>query len=111
MAAGIPDYDEIRIRIVPDRASGYRVLAFGPDGGTATGGFALPFSDLELDNFILRVGLPRRTVRGFSSSQMEDAKQFGSRLFDAPFQDDVAEAYDSARSLAKIGRASCRERV
>ena len=49
-------YGELRLRI--DRGVGrgsYRVVATGP-AGEALGRFKLPFSDLELENFILRVG-------------------------------------------------------
>ena len=99
MAAGIPDYDEIKLRIEPSRDGAYRVIASSEDG-TATGTFTSPFNELELDNFILRVGVQRRTTRGFSSSQMEEAKRFGRRLFESIMQGDVAEAYDGARGIA-----------
>ena len=99
MTAGIPDYDELALRIEPGHDGAYRVIASSSDG-TATGGFATPFSDVELDNFILRVGVPRRSTRGFSSSQMEEAKRFGRQLFEAVMQGDVAEAYDGARGVA-----------
>lgn len=102
MASGIPQYDELKLRIEPGPGDAYRVLAFGPDGGTSSGVFNAPFSSLELDNFILRVGLPRHGVRGFSSSQMEEAKRFGGQLFDSIIQGDIAEAYDCARSRANM---------
>lgn len=100
MAEVIPDYDELKLRIEKGRGKSYRVLAFGPDGGTSLGAFRAPFDELELENFILRVGLPRRAVRGFSSSQMEEAKRFGGQLFESIIRGDVAEAYDGARSAA-----------
>ncbi len=98
MAEGIPDYEELKLRIQPGPDGGYGVLAFAADGSTAQGSFTKPFSDAELDNFILRVGLPRRSsVRAFRSSQMEEAKRFGSELFDALVSGDVREVYQGAR--------------
>jgi hypothetical protein len=97
MAQGIPDYEELKLRIQPGPDGGYGVLAFAADGSTAQGTFTKPFSDAELDNFILRVGLPRRSVRAFRSSQMEEAKRFGSELFDALVSGDVREVYLGAR--------------
>jgi hypothetical protein len=100
MATGIPDYDELKLRIEPGAEGAYRVLASGPEGATASGSFVAPFTRTELDIFVLRVGLPRRAVRSFGSSQMEDAKRFGSRLFDALVQQDVRDAYLASRRAA-----------
>jgi hypothetical protein len=100
MREGIPDYAELKLRIEPASAGGYRVTAFGPDGGTATGTFELPFSATELDNFVLRVGLTRRGNRSYRSSQMEEAKRFGAAIFDALIHGDVRDVYRAARSHA-----------
>ena len=97
-----PDYAELKVRIELGRQEGtYRVLAFGPEGATASGTFIPPFARMELDNFILRVGLPRRLVRSFRASQMEEAKTFGAQLFNALLDDDhVRQAYYDARQTA-----------
>jgi hypothetical protein len=100
MGTGIPEYDELKLRIEPGAEGTYRVLAFGPEGATASGRFVAPFTRLELDNFILRVGLPRRAVRSFGSSQMEEAKRFGARLFDALVNEDIRDAYLAAGRTA-----------
>ena len=96
----IPDYDDLKLRIEPDEGDSYRVVAFGPGGNTASGRFARPISQVELDNFILRVGLPRRRVRKYRSSQMEEAKQLGTQLFESLLADDVGDLYHGARSVA-----------
>jgi CHAT domain len=75
-------------------------VAFAPDGSTAEGTFSSPVSRTELDNFVLRVGLPRRNVRAYRSSQMEEARRFGSELSRALLQGDVREVYLGARRLA-----------
>jgi hypothetical protein len=97
-----PDYAELKVRIEPGRQEGtYRVLAFGPEGATASGTVVPPFARVELDNFILRVGLPRRLVRSFRASQLVEAKTFGAQLFNALLDDDhVRQAYHDAWQTA-----------
>jgi hypothetical protein len=101
MADGIPSYDELKLRIARGAEGAYEVEAFGPDGSTASGSFSLPFDDTELENFVLRVGRPRRGVRAYRSSQMEDAKRFGSQLFDALLAGRVRDVYQGARRVAE----------
>jgi streptogramin lyase len=96
----IPEYDDLKLRIEPGDGDSYRVVAFGPGGNTASGAFARPISQVELDNFILRVGLPRRHVRKYRSSQMEEAKQLGTQLFESLLAEDVGDLYHGARSVA-----------
>jgi streptogramin lyase len=97
----IPEYDDLKLRIEPGEGKSYRVTAFGPSGSTATGSFTKPLSELELDNFVLRVGLPRRSVRAARSPQMEDeAKPFGKRLFESLMADEVGGLYRGARRVA-----------
>ncbi len=96
----IPEYDDLKLRVEPGDGDSYRVVAFGPGGNTATGSFARPISQMELDNFILRVGLPRRQVRKYRSSQMEEAKQLGTQLFESLLAEDVGDLYHGARSVA-----------
>jgi streptogramin lyase len=96
----IPEYDDLKLRVEPGDGDSYRVVAFGPGGNTASGSFARPISQVELDNFILRVGLPRRHVRKYRSSQMEEAKELGTQLFQSLLADDVGDLYHGARSVA-----------
>jgi hypothetical protein len=98
MAGSIPEYDELKLRVESANGS-YRVIAFGPDGGTATGQFTTPISQLELDNFILRVGRPR-SVRSYRSSHMEEAKELGRELFEHLLAEDVGDVYHGARAVA-----------
>jgi hypothetical protein len=100
-AEGIPSYDELKLRIGPGEGGAYQVVAFGPDGSTASNTFALPFDETQLDNFVLRIGRPRRGVRAYRSSQMEDAKHFGSQLFDALINGAVHDVYLGARRVAE----------
>ncbi len=104
MAEGVPEYEELKLRIHdPDSEGCYRVRAEGPDGSVGHGTFASPFTETELDNFILRVGAPRRGVRGFHSPQMERAKEFGASLFQALIAEsaEVREVYVGSRRVAE----------
>ena len=95
-------YPEFRLRIDRGLSAGtYRVVATG-SSGEALGRFKLPFSDLELENFVLKVGRTRRGKRRVESPEMELAKDFGGKLFSSLFDGDVKElfrsSYDEARS-------------
>jgi hypothetical protein len=80
-AIGYRDLD-LLIQPAPE---GYRVRLDAPAGQTVAR-FALPFSDLEIENFLLRAGRPRRATRRIDSSEDKAAKDFGARLFTAVFE-------------------------
>ena len=96
----IPQYDELMLRMEPSGHSGYTVTAFGPDRSTATGEFTSPVSEVELDNFILRVARPR-VVRSAHSSELLDAKELGGELFERLLCNDVGDVYHGARKVAE----------
>jgi hypothetical protein len=73
---------------IEQAAAGFRVDVNCP-AGQSTATFTLPFSELELENFLLRLGQSRRTMRRVDSPEIEAAKLFGARLFDAVFADEV----------------------
>ena len=101
MAEGIPPYDELKLRIEKGTEGNYRALAIAPDGSTAQGEFTLPFDETMLENFVLRVGRPRRGTRGgYGSAEMEAAQRFGSQLFQALFAAGVGDVYHRARERA-----------
>ena len=47
---------------------GYRARVLDSPAGQASNDFALPFSDLELENFVLRMSRTRRGVRRLGTS-------------------------------------------
>ncbi len=103
MAERVPGYDEFRVRIERAPKEGkYRVLASGPGKSSASATFELPFEPTQLENFVLRVvGRTRSGVRSFRSPQMQEAKRFGSELFDAVFRGEVRDLYVAARRGAE----------
>jgi CHAT domain len=66
----------------------------------ASSSFKLPFNELELENFVLRVSRSRGRRR-IDSSALGDAKRFGGALFKAVFREDVGGLYHEALSAAR----------
>jgi tetratricopeptide (TPR) repeat protein len=79
-----------------------RVLR-APAGESGPVDFALPFDPLELENFLLRVGRPRRGgTRRIDRPEVAALKIFGGRLYTAVFQDELHELL--LRSLSETSR-------
>jgi hypothetical protein len=79
----------------------YRAQVLGSPAGNATHTFSLPFSPLELENYLLRLGATRQVTRGARSTESQTAaKQFGGRLFDTVFDGDVQGCLHSSLDLA-----------
>ena len=66
--------------------SSYRARVLNSPAGQAEASFDLPFSEQELEIFFLRIGRPRRGVRKINSPEMNEARKFGSKLYEAVFQ-------------------------
>ena len=86
------DYAEIKIRLDRNADGSFDVSATSPVG-EAAGRFESPFSELELENFVLKIGRTRRAVRSVGSTERRSAKEFGERLFNALFQGKVRDLY------------------
>jgi tetratricopeptide (TPR) repeat protein len=71
--------------------------------------FAAPCTDLELENFVLRVGRFRARTRRIDAAPVASAKQLGGRLFDAIFTGEVGECL--RRSLDVAGRQDAALRI
>jgi hypothetical protein len=69
-----------------------------PSGEYAPVDFRSPFSDLELENFLLKIGRRRNSVRGLETQEGATVKEFGSRLFDSVFQGEVRIALATSLS-------------
>ena len=99
------DFDLLIQRV----AEGYRAQVLTSPAGQATTSFALPFSELELENFLLRVGRPRRGTRRIDSPEVGAAKSFGERLFSAVFNGEVRGCLRS--SLDDVARKDAGLRI
>jgi hypothetical protein len=90
---------------------GYRAQVLSSPAGEATADFAAPFSELELENFLLRVGRPRRGTRRIGSPEMEAVKTLGKGLYEALFSGDVRDCWRSSLSEAESQNAGLRLRL
>ena len=79
----------------------YRAQVLDAPTGQAETEFDAPFSDLELENFYLRLGRPRSGTRRLDSPEMEAAKRYGSRLFEAIFGDEVYACFHASLAAAQ----------
>ena len=84
-------YEELKLRIHRDDPGSYRVLA-NTRSAEVTTSFELPFSPLEIENFILKVSRPRGRRR-IDGSALGDARRFGERLFKALFREEILTLY------------------
>jgi hypothetical protein len=75
------------------REAGYTARILESPAGTATQAFSLPYTPMEFENVILRLGAERRgirrEVRTGSAMDLNAARDIGSRLFNAVFQGSV----------------------
>jgi hypothetical protein len=86
--SGLPylNFDLQIERAEPD----YRIRVLtSPAGETRPVLFHVPFSDDQVEIFLLRIGRPRRNVRKINTPQVMAIKDFGGRLFEAVFPPEV----------------------
>ncbi len=100
MSARVHEYDELKLRFERGEGESCRVIASAPSG-EAVGRFELPFSELEIENFVLRLGRAPRGRRRMESSEMSEARRFGGLLFEALFQQRVRDLYHGALARAE----------
>lgn len=78
-------------------AQTYNVSLESPLSGEVFTQFSLPFAPLELENFLLKLGITTaRGVRSPSAPELNTAKEFGKKLYEALFQNDARAALKSA---------------
>jgi hypothetical protein len=99
---------DLQIKRTPN---GYHAEILNSPAGQAASDFSLPFSDLELENLLLRLGGARRGVRRIESPEMEAAKNFGSRLFNTVFVGDMRSCLMSSQYEAEQQGAGLRVRL
>jgi hypothetical protein len=91
--------------------AGYRARVLRSPAVPAACDFSLPFSDLELENFLLKIGHTRRNVRRLENRNVELAKDFGRRLFEATFGDEVRSCLRGSLDVAGQQGAGLRLRL
>jgi CHAT domain/SIR2-like domain len=99
MQPRVGGYEELRLRIDRQEGASYRVLA-STRSAEASASFELPFNELEIENFILKVSRPRGRRR-IDRSAIDDARRFGGALFKALFRDQVYGLYHDSLAEAR----------
>lgn len=102
-------YHDLDIHISPG-SDGYQVRVDGIMG-MATSLFHLPFNDLEIENFILKVGATRSGTRRIDSPQMKAAREFGQRLFDALLTEQTLARFSSSVDHSRVQQSGVRIRL
>src|SRR5436190_16693913 len=69
-------------------------------GGQGSISFQIPFSDLEIENLLLKMGFARATRRGRDLSKLDTAKKFGGKLFQTVFTGQVGVCWQNSLMLA-----------
>ena len=82
-----------------------------PAGQTPPTTFTVPSTSLELENFVLRVGRPRRVVRRVDAPETAAIKSFGGQLYRALFHDQLEVNLLRSLSEAAAQRAGLRIRL
>jgi hypothetical protein len=95
-------YKDFDLLIEPGSRGRYRARVLqSPAGECAPVQFTLPFSPLELENFVLKVGRPRRGTRGPGRPEGAPLKDFGGKLYGAVFAGEVRDRLLSSLSLVR----------
>jgi len=76
----------------------YHVRVVDSPSGSASAPFTKPFSDVEIENILLKVAQPRQAVRRVRTPQLTFAISFGQRLFDAVFVGAVRDCFRASLS-------------
>jgi eukaryotic-like serine/threonine-protein kinase len=103
------DYLDFDLEIERE-TQGYRVEVDSP-AGQSTSTFMLPFSDLEFENFLLKIGHIRRGMRRIDSPEVAAVKTFGAQLFEAVFVDELRACLRSSLEEAAEQGAGLRIRL
>ena len=94
---------------------GGRVRVVASPAGEAQAGFALPFTDKDLEILILKVvgsiGRVRRKVRRIQSEERRLLEDFGGQLFQAVFSGPIRECLGRSRLIAESRDTGLRIRL
>ncbi len=107
-----PSYENFDVLLERSGEGVYRArVVHAPAGQGARVAFTQPFAPLELENFLLRIGRPRRPVRRVDAPETKAIKDFGERLYRALFHDDLRVSLERSLSEAAAKGAGLRLRL
>ncbi|MFN0069142.1 MAG: CHAT domain-containing protein [Limisphaerales bacterium] len=80
-------------------------------GGAARQAFKFPFTDDQLEIYLLKIGQRAAGMRRPDSPESKAAREFGTKLFDAVFQGDLLAYFRERRAEARQREAGVRLRL
>ncbi len=80
---------------------GYRAQIGASPTGEASQSFTVPFSDAELEKFLVLAGRPRAPVRSGAATDVAAAQVFGGRLFETLFNHQIRDGLQSSLNEAE----------
>jgi hypothetical protein len=96
---------------IQSTGSGYRSRVLKSPAGEASSSFGPIFSDVELENYQLKLGRPRRGSRSVRSPETEAARNLGDRLFASAFGDEVRSCLRRSLDVARQQGSGLRVRL
>ncbi len=105
-------YQDFDLLIEPGPPGSYRARVLrSPAGESTPVQFTLPFSPVELENFVLKVSRGRRRARGAGRPESAPLKDFGGKLYDAVFQNELRDTLQRSLSLTRAQQVGMRLRL
>jgi DNA-binding beta-propeller fold protein YncE len=105
-------YQDFDLLIEPGPLGSYRArVVRSPAGESAPVQFTLPFSQVELENLVLKVGQARRRTRGPGRPESAPLKEFGGKLYGAVFQDELRDLLRSSLTQTRARQEGMRLRL
>jgi formylglycine-generating enzyme required for sulfatase activity len=89
--------------LLNEMGDSYQAHVIDSPAGQASRTFTLPFSAVELENFILKIGQNRGNVRSLHIETIDvpSIKKLGGALYEALFSGAVAERFSSSLAIAR----------
>ncbi len=106
----IREYTDFDVAIEADGEEFVAKVLASP-AGQAAGRFSLPFSPIELENFVLKVGRTRSGVRKMGSPEGAAAEKFGKKLYEAVFAGEVGICFRRSIDDAGLANRGLRVRI
>jgi hypothetical protein len=105
-------YQDFDLLIEPGAPGYYRARVLrSPAGESAQVEFTLPFSPVELENFVLKLGRPPRSTRGPGRPESAPLKDFGGKLYGAVFQGELRDTLMRSLTMTSGPRTGLRLRL
>jgi WD40 repeat protein len=97
-----PDFEVFDL-LIEKHPLGYRARVLSSPVGNQTADLELPVTEIQLDDFLHRIGRPRHPTRRVGLSISEETRKFGAELLKFLFPDKIASCFERSR-IAASGR-------